>query len=375
MARLPQVSLAVLAVLAASCGARDPLDTTAATRDLDMGSPTAGRYGAFGAYEHLVRGKILADRGDLEGAAGQLRIAVVADPGDFLLRAEYADVLAAQGEFARARRQLGRAILLEPTAQIAWVVLARTYLLEGRDAEAVDAARQGVRAEPGDPGAALWLASFHREKGDLDAAAELWGRVLRDHPRNIEALLGLGLASAALGNHARARECLEAYLRTGGGDFEAAATLARERVASGDPGGGIDLLGLAVARGADPSLRAELIELLLDEGQRSSALMHVRSLPTLAPDDAEGAIRRARWLERAGRPYEARELLIAAGAPDPERQDLTLALVGIEIALRRLEVAGALLSAGPEWEPRFAGAAAELERTVSKGLGEERTVR
>ena len=328
------------------------LDTKQATVNLEIGRFEGRAYGSYNSYEHMVRAEVLAKRGDFEGAADEMEEALFSDPDDFLLRTEYAEILMNLGEYGRAKRHLARAGLLEPTADVAWLALARLYAAMGEDGKAVDAARHGLRVEPGGVESAMWLADRHRHAGDPTKAAELYRKVLVAEPRNLGALKALGELADGVGDHEEAVDRLTSYMKSGGGDTSALVRLARVHLEAGAVEKGIDFLEEAVRMDPEGSeIRLELIRTLCGARLAGRVVRHVRSLPALNPSDVEGATQRAQWLEKAGRPYEARSLLVAGAGRSPRDPRARLALVEIEMTLGRIEIARLLLEGGPDVWP------------------------
>ena len=343
----------VVCVALAGCGGGGRvLDTKQATVNLEIGRSEARTYGSYSSYEHMVRADILASRGDFEGAADEMKEALFSDPDDFLLRTEYAEILMNLGEYGRAKRHLARAVLIEPTAQVAWLALARLYAAMGEEEKAVDAARHGLRVEPEGVESAMWLADHHRHAGDLPKAAEMYRKVLAVAPRNLGALKALGEVSDEAGDHEEAVARLTSYMESGGGDTSVLVRLARVHLEEGATEKGIDFLETAVRMDPEGSeVRLELIRALCGARLADRVVRNVRSLPALSHGDVEGATQRAAWLEQAGRPYEARSLLVAGAGRSPSDPRARLALAEIEMTLGRIEIARILLEGGSDVWP------------------------
>jgi len=336
---------ALIVGLALGCGAAGPsLDPDRAEDELELPGDGEPRYGSFLSYEHAVRADLLRARGDLSGAAGELKQALVNDPDDFYLRARLASVLTELGSYEDARRQLRRAIAGEPTAEYAWLVLAELHLAEGESDQAEEAARRAIRVEPRCHDAELWLADRLRERGENERAAEVYGRIVESDPENAAAHLGLGEVSLELGKFEAAQEHLTAYLDLDRTSPEVVAELAQAHLEGGAAGRAIELLELAVSlEPRNEELRERLIALLVDERLDQRAVRHLRTLPPVTDDQDERLVRRSCWLARAGRPYLARALLVDAHGPAPASADVRLTLAEIELHLGRIEAATALL--------------------------------
>jgi arylsulfatase A-like enzyme/Tfp pilus assembly protein PilF len=165
-------------------------------------------------------------------ALGYIGSAGAAAPGELLpdpkdkrqtfrdLRSAFALFRAGDNELALAAFQT---ILREnPQMTDVWDVTAKTYWRLGREDEAIAAAKQGLRTNPGI--LALTVANFALDAGRIDEARQHAELALRsDPPRAHEVLARVSLARGDLANAEK-----EARLATGGGDRAAAnVTLAR----------------------------------------------------------------------------------------------------------------------------------------------------
>jgi arylsulfatase A-like enzyme/Flp pilus assembly protein TadD len=105
-----------------------------------------------------------------------------------------------------------------------WDVTAKTYWRLGRENEAIAAAKQGLKTNPGSPVLALTVANFALDAGRIDDARQHAELALRlDPPRAHETLARVFLATGDLVNAEK-----EARQSTSGGDRAAAyVTLAR----------------------------------------------------------------------------------------------------------------------------------------------------
>ena len=177
----------------------------------------------------------------------------------------------AQGDFWRARQDLGKAIhqdgrLVDSYVALGRVIaaegLARGYPVESWYKEAQAAYRKAEERSPGDPGIAYYLGMCHFDAGELEAARGELGRVL------------------AVG---RGR-----YLVPAQKQLELVQTI--ERVAPGSA------WGLKIARLPQVS-RAELAVLLLEE-LKVAELVSQRRLPSREPRFAAPALSRSDSLVR-----------------------------------------------------------------------------
>ncbi|MGZ4151125.1 MAG: tetratricopeptide repeat protein [Actinomycetota bacterium] len=173
---------------------------------------------------------------------------------------ERADAYAAAGEYARALTEAERAIALQP--HLAEAHTQRGWDLENlgsmRLSEARDAYETALQLDPADLWAALGLATVLTRFGEVEAAEELYRRVVDEAPARVEAEpdLGeaLGWAQYRVGMHSAAVETLR-------------------RCAERDR--------------SDVAVRLDLAVVLLVEGFREEALAELRS----AIDDASAGTR------------------------------------------------------------------------------------
>jgi tetratricopeptide (TPR) repeat protein len=337
-----------MVLVAASCGGRgDPLDPRDADRLVALAA-TPELLASARARELALRAFLAREHGDAPEAERLLGEALKSDPRSVSLLVEHAAALAGLERRAEAEGRLRRALELDPTAEHAWLVLAEIEERRGDPAAAREAARRAIRAEPLALDALLWLAGHLSARQDLDAAEELLARVLVARPDDPRAHLALADVLLAQGDLGGARRHLRRFAEIApapGPDLE---TRARAAI-GGDPAAVADILEIAAATGgAGPGLRLELARLLIADGRRSRALRHLAALPPADSGDLPGLVDRARLFLAAGRPWEARRLLLeepAATLADPRAAGL---LVEVETALGREEAALALERDGPE---------------------------
>jgi len=128
------------------------------------------------------------------------------------------------GDNAPALAAFQKILHENPRMTDVWDVTAKTYWRLGHEDEAIAAAKEGLRTNPGSPILALTVANFALDAGRIDEARQHAELALRsDAPRAHEILARVFLARGDLANAEK-----EARLATGGGDRAAAnVTLAR----------------------------------------------------------------------------------------------------------------------------------------------------
>jgi arylsulfatase A-like enzyme/Tfp pilus assembly protein PilF len=269
-------------------------------------------------------------------ALGYIGNAGVAPPGEVLpdpkdKRQAFRDLRRAfslfrSGDNAAALAAFQEILRDNPRMTDVWDVTAKAYWRLGRESEAIAAAKEGLKTNPGSPILALAVANFALDAGRIDEARQHAELALRlDPPRAHETLARVYLAG---GDLTKAEK--EARLAAGGGDRASAdVTLARvlkqanryeEALASLDDAARIiatehkpPFAGLSFLRGdllarlgrseeAEQALKQEialspgdarayqsLIVLLLSEGRREEATRLVFQLIEAAPTAANFA--------------------------------------------------------------------------------------
>lgn len=157
--------------------------------------------------EAICRQVLAEDAGDVNFLALLGAIAVKRkryDEAESLLR----QVIALAPTFAKPHEDLGIILLrqnryedalpvfeqatrLDPTLELSWLNLGRVLAAIGRGAEADEAFEQAFRLNP--ERRKLALAAEHQKAGRADEAVELYREVLRDNPKNADALRMLGV--------------------------------------------------------------------------------------------------------------------------------------------------------------------------------------
>lgn len=146
----------------------------------------------------LADARMLADAGDLAGAAEVLRKAITAVPSDARLHLSMATVLRAQRKFPEAVDAYVAAIALDPKAAEANYDLATLLMSGGHLAESIPFFRKTIALEPMFPDAYLRLSAVLQAQGNEAEATELCRKSLGLDPDDpsVHQLLGTLLVSA-----------------------------------------------------------------------------------------------------------------------------------------------------------------------------------
>jgi choline-sulfatase len=219
------------------------------------------------AANRLYRGLVAYDSGQYPSAEALLSASVAELPRSSRAHATLAMALMARGELDGAARHLEVAVQLAPESAEYRAVHGDVERLRGRAEEAATAYREAVRIDPDEPTAAIGLMWLHLREGDLEAAARQAERAADADPRSGRTQLRIGRtweehrqAQPALAAYARATELepglAQAHLASAmllahlGRRAEADAQLARTGPLAQDPRT-LNDLGIAFAQGRD----------------------------------------------------------------------------------------------------------------------------
>ncbi len=297
------------------------LDAAASLRALGRAAEAEATYVAVladhpGQVEALRGlGQIARARGDHEAALAHLAAAArAAGPGNPWPRLDAATLLRSLGRTAEAEAAYA-ALLADHPAQVE-ALLGLGHLARARGDHAAALGHYiaaAAVASAGNPWPRLDQAAALRGLGRAEEAEALCAEVLRDHPGNIQALLGLGLAARDRGDRAAAaahfRRATEADPRAGAAWIE----LATELREAGDHAGARAITGRLTA--ADPADLQAWMSLGRTEraaGRREAALAAFRRAHAARPADPHPLVEMATELRALEQPEAAeRHLLLA----------------------------------------------------------------
>jgi Tfp pilus assembly protein PilF len=162
----------------------------------------------------LVYGAWLRRLGELTLARWWLSQAWAAQPGDWTIAAELAQVDFAAGNVGQAEAWVVEAVQIHPEEEGAWLALAAFYIENDYRVEAngIPAARQAVLLAPDSDRALDMLGLGWYKMGDFSMAERLFLRALDENPDSASVHLHLGLCYAEQGRAAEARAEWEAAL-------------------------------------------------------------------------------------------------------------------------------------------------------------------
>ena len=149
------------------------LDPAGAERELRRAIQLNPNY----AMAHLHCGLLLADLGRGDEARGQIAQALQLDPVSSWISAIAGLVLYGLGNEEAGRQQLQRARELDPHVFYPWSLLSLFDAGEGRFADAIAEAQEGVRLSAGAPLSRGWQAYVLALSGRRDEALEIVGQL------------------------------------------------------------------------------------------------------------------------------------------------------------------------------------------------------
>jgi tetratricopeptide (TPR) repeat protein len=198
---------------------------------------------------------ILSLKGDQPGARAAIERAVASRPMDALYHNTLGTVLGAAGDFDAAIHALRRACELQPSLSSGWYNLGVMLTRCVRNDEAAEALRRATQLAPDNMDARALLADLLRMRGDIEASAAEYRKILSERPWT--GMAWWGLADLRVGNLA-------------GDDLERMRAALRDSRATDDDRIAI---GFALAKALDEQGRYRES---LDELKKANAIARLR---------------------------------------------------------------------------------------------------
>jgi tetratricopeptide (TPR) repeat protein len=174
----------ILAAIAAM-KARRPLRAEEICRDWLAENP--------GCADHLrLLGHALQKQERFEEAEKQLRFGISLKPNFPQLHEDLGSVLALQGRYDEAIESLEKAVQLDPTQALAHKKLGQALAMAGRGEDADECFEEYFDKKP-EEGEVAKAANLLKE-GQVDEAIELFQAVIRENPKNVNAMRFLAVA-------------------------------------------------------------------------------------------------------------------------------------------------------------------------------------
>ncbi len=265
-------TLLVLCLTTAACASRPALRGSG-TPDRPEIPPSA--------YEHYIRGRIAAERGDHELALIELRMASASADRPLELRVAIGEALMAAGRADEARREAEILCRDSPRAAVAWRLLGRANVALGNPRGAVLPFERAADLDPDDENVWLMLGAIRRQLGDEPRATEAYRQLVARVPASAEGRFRLGRSLAAAGDTDDARVELERAIELDPDHIDARVVLADLDRRDGRPRDAVATLRAAFERsGADASVGERLFQVLLEGGDQSGAGELLRKIDT-----------------------------------------------------------------------------------------------
>jgi Flp pilus assembly protein TadD len=184
---------------------------------------------------------------------------------------DVADVALASGAPDTALRIAQQALAANPRNASALVRAAEAQAALGQRDNAAHSFAQARALAPDDVAASLGLARLELATDPGAAVSELLGLTTRD-PRNVAALIDLGIARDLLGHHADAQTAYRLALAIDPGRTAAGINLGLSLALSGDLQQALGILRpIALSPGASPRMRQDLAVALVIAGNDEEA--------------------------------------------------------------------------------------------------------
>ena len=155
-------------------------------------------------------GALLIKRNRLDEAAVLLRQVIAEAPSFAKPHEDLGHLLVQQGHTDDAVPLLERATHLDPTLESAWFTLGKALAMQGRGADADQAFERCFALSP--ERRLMALAAEHHKEGRLKEAEQLYRRILRQRPRNVDAMRLLASIALKSGHADEAEQLLERAL-------------------------------------------------------------------------------------------------------------------------------------------------------------------
>ncbi len=247
---------------------------------------------------------------NLSGAAYSLEKALNSDPAFLPAQALMGDVEIRQGEFAKAEQRARQLQVRWPKSAVGWSLLGALAAERGQGAAAVDAYRHAHQLEPSTDSVLRLVRT--QALADLPGAVQVAEAWLRQRPQDLLVRKVIGDVQARAGNWNAARTAYEAVLKQSPRDAEALNNLAGVQIMLNDPAA-LKTAELALAvQPNNPNVIDTTGWAAFRAGQKDRALQLLRDARLRAPDNAEIRFHLASALADSGRRNEAREELEAA---------------------------------------------------------------
>ncbi len=166
------------------------------------------------ALAHVWYADLLAGSGRLDQALAEIRIAQILDPLAPVTYAVHALILYFSRNYPASRTEGDKALELQPDFPSVFLILGRSFILEGKYPEAIAAMKSAVLHSGNHPRMVASLAHAYAVSGRTEDARKILDELHAiSEQKYLPALIDVGLAHAALGEKEIAFEWLEKAYR------------------------------------------------------------------------------------------------------------------------------------------------------------------
>nr|MBW4053754.1 tetratricopeptide repeat protein [Pseudomonadota bacterium] len=300
----------------------------------------------------VVMAEALARQGQLDQALQRLDTAMRRDTKSALPPLLKGRILASRGEYAAAEQALTLALERMPPAEPifyrtgALIALTEARLAQGQLAAAAQSQGALAKVAPSAPASQFLAGRIELARGNLSAGInQLQGAVARA-PGFVEAKLYLGAAELAQGNLQQAQQQLEQVVQALPDNVQARNLLATVRLRLGNPEAALSVLTPALeSEPADPGLLSLLGAAGAHTGDTKAAVQALERKLQGDSKDQTAAINLAHLQAATGDLAGAKKTLTTALAANPDALAVRLALAGVLVRTKAIPQALALLKA------------------------------
>ena len=266
--------------------------------------------------------QLLAQSGDLAGAARLCGEIVLREPGNFIALLLLGGIESDRRNFAAAEGLLARAVKLDPRSPEALGSHGNVLIEIGRHDEGINALSEAIRLQPQNPATYVYRGFGHAQKGDHLMALADFDMAVRLAPNWEFALHNRATALIALNRHREAR-----------GDVE-------------------KLLRIAPS---NPAVLTNYGLILTREGKHREALAPIERALALKPGDVTVQTTRADILAALSRFDEALHIYEALAQQQPDNPQIHLGRANMRMEREQLQealdCAGDAIAAKPDYGP------------------------
>ena len=242
----------------------------------------------------LTLAKFLVERKEVDAAETVLREAIAADPDDARRYVALAEFLSAQQGNNVAIKELEEAISSKPDLVELRFSLARLYQVNGNSEGSVEVLQRVVKEQETEPAglrARNLLAQIYASQSDFDKARVLVEEVLKENPKDNDALTLKGRLAVNAGDFPEAIAAFRSVLKDQPNSVDVLSYLAETQLRNGD----VELAGENLRRAVDvepqnAEARIRLARYLMQTKDFAGALEQVDAVLAKTPENVTALV-------------------------------------------------------------------------------------